>query len=1508
MERGRKRSDASDNLPADKRPCNSPEFRTATSAPSLVYLQQTNNPSTSTSSMDMPTPPQNTTSTMDMPTPQLNTSTATMDTSMDPVYSSDESDSDNSEGSHESPPPSPRQAYNGRSDDSGHGNFKKILEALEKNEPAEVAVALFQLCEALSFCNEDSVGLVPVEKMVPLLVNIAGGEGQPDEMLLAVRAITYLCDAMPRSAESVVRHGALPVLCGKLLSIEYLDMAEQCLQALEKISKKQPVPCLQAGSINAVLAYLDFFSTSIQRTAVSAVANMCKRVSHDSSPIIMESLPQLCNLLQYSDSKFVETVATCLIRIVDSYNSSPQLLDELCQCSLVERTVHLISVDGRTLLNNATYMNMIGLLTKLASGSLVAVKSLLELNIGSTLKTIFMDFDLPQSAQYFHTDDLRFNQAYEVLKLVNQLIPPAVKDLADMQLILTKEKILTDQPTLLCQFSKDILPVFIKAVNSGSNLYVSYGCISVVSNIFYFSTPEMLVELLCDINISSFLANLLAKKDHHVVFSALRAVEILMQKLPDVFLSSFIKEGVVYAIDPLLMQETCQNSGNQAVDGGPSRCLCYTFDMPKPSQTRSCHLRGINKDENGSQSGSGTIFMLARQLKGKYFTHEAVSSEIGLSEISHKLKTCCQLLNDTIDTPSNEEYLSNVLDEVMRELCGGETMTTFEFVESGIVKSLANYLTNGKYLDKGMVYDSNSHDHYLSVLKRLKSFARLCFNKVCKGSDETIMTFLVRKLQSVLSSFDSFPVVLSHGYRHRPFRIEVPIRHNATHPCVKISFVRDDDEIELSEFDGGVLYVESTSSLAEIERYLWPKICKTHCAEGEGSKEASTAGTLDVSSTCSSEEVTSHERQESASSEDSYGEDQVDNTVINEHAEPNLVFKLKGKELSSSVTLYQSLLDDQTNLEPDVINGPKFWNDVHIVTYKRATNHQNGYIQQLENPILSSSSGNLTVQWHSVPFFSSLLKANFPCNLSKSSPSFDILFMLRTLEGVNRFSSSLLPEEKIYSFAEGRKIEQDSPKTSVSTVPQDEFISHKLTEKLEQQMRDPLALNPSGLPLWCKQLMETSPFLFSFEARKKYFRLTTFGRIIHTSSGDSDDTSPRSPSGRSREKFTVDRQNLFESASKMMESKARNKALLEVEYLEEVGTGLGPTIEFYTLISHEFQKVGLGLWRGDLCGSNENQGFVSAPLGLFPRPWSAAVENLHGVNFQDVHKKFVLLGQVVAKAIKDGRIVDITLSRAFYRAILEQELSIYDILSFDPELGRTLLEFQALVKKSEILRSSPVGNDASTSNLDYRGTKVEDLGLDFCLPGYVEYHLSDKNNSELVDIDNLKEYINMVVEATIRAGICRQLEAFKSGFNQVFPLSALKVFREDELDTMLCGESVSWSFAELVDNIKFDHGYTANSSPVINLLEIMQELESAQQKAFLQFVTGSPRLPPGGLASLNPRLTVVRKHSNTDTDMELPSVMTCANYLKLPPYSTKEKMRERLLYAITEGQGSFHLS
>ena len=53
---------------------------------------------------------------------------------------------------------------------------------------------------------------------------------------------------------------------------------------------------------------------------------------------------------------------------------------------------------------------------------------------------------------------------------------------------------------------------------------------------------------------------------------------------------------------------------------------------------------------------------------------------------------------------------------------------------------------------------------------------------------------------------------------------------------------------------------------------------------------------------------------------------------------------------------------------------------------------------------------------------------------------------------------------------------------------------------------------------------------------------------------------------------------------------------------------------------------------------------------------------------------------------------------------------------------------------------------------------------------------------------------------------------------------------------------------------------------------------------------------------------VCKGGAGPEVDLELPSVMTCQNYLKLPSYSTAEILAAKLGTAMTEGQGAFHLS
>ena len=103
------------------------------------------------------------------------------------------------------------------------------------------------------------------------------------------------------------------------------------------------------------------------------------------------------------------------------------------------------------------------------------------------------------------------------------------------------------------------------------------------------------------------------------------------------------------------------------------------------------------------------------------------------------------------------------------------------------------------------------------------------------------------------------------------------------------------------------------------------------------------------------------------------------------------------------------------------------------------------------------------------------------------------------------------------------------------------------------------------------------------------------------------------------------------------------------------------------------------------------------------------------------------------------------------------------------------------------------------------------------------------------------------------------------------------------------------------------------SSCLCNLLacQVLQDMNETERRLFLRFLTGNPTLPAGGLHGLKPPITVVRRESDNSSissDEYLPSVMTCVNYLKLPPYSSRHVLASKLHAAMSQGQAAFHLS
>lgn len=104
-----------------------------------------------------------------------------------------------------------------------------------KDDPSMQLIALQELSDLLLVSNEDNLAgqLNPdafVRELVALMEpNPDTGEENPEIMLLACRCLANLMEALRGSVASIVYGGAVPVLCQKLLDIQFIDLAEQAL-------------------------------------------------------------------------------------------------------------------------------------------------------------------------------------------------------------------------------------------------------------------------------------------------------------------------------------------------------------------------------------------------------------------------------------------------------------------------------------------------------------------------------------------------------------------------------------------------------------------------------------------------------------------------------------------------------------------------------------------------------------------------------------------------------------------------------------------------------------------------------------------------------------------------------------------------------------------------------------------------------------------------------------------------------------------------------------------------------------------------------------------------------------------------------------------------------------------------------------------------------------------------------------------------------------------------------
>lgn len=528
----------------------------------------------------------------------------------------------------------------------------------------------------------------------------------------------------------------------------------------------------------------------------------------------------------------------------------------------------------------------------------------------------------------------------------------------------------------------------------------------------------------------------------------------------------------------------------------------------------------------------------------------------------------------------------------------------------------------------------------------------------------------------------------------------------------------------------------------------------------------------------------------------------------------------------------------------------------------------------------------------------------------------------KSLEGNNRESEAAEEAnegKKLRDFYKKREFAQVDTGSSADIltlldflhscgVKSDSFINSKLSAKLARQLDEPLVVASGALPDWSLFLTRRFPFLFPFDTRMLFLQCTSFGygRLIqlwkNKSKGSKDlrnDEALQQLGRITRRKLRISRKTIFATGLKILSKYGSSPDVLEIEYQEEAGTGLGPTLEFYSVVSKYFARKSLNMWR---CNSYSYRSEMDVDTTddyittlLFPEPLNPFSNN------EKVIELFGYLGTFVARSLLDNRILDFRFSKVFFELLHRMSTPNVTTVPSDVETCLLMIELvDPLLAKS--LKYIVANKDDNMT--------LESLSLTFTVPGNDDIELIPGGCNKSLNSSNVEEYIHGVIDQILGKGIEKQLKAFIEGFSKVFSYERMLILFPDELVDIFGRVEEDWSMATLYTNLNAEHGYTMDSSIIHDFISIISAFGKHERRLFLQFLTGSPKLPIGGFKSLNPKFTVVLKHAEDGltADEYLPSVMTCANYLKLPKYTSKDIMRSRLCQAIEEGAGAFLLS
>ncbi|XP_068628740.1 probable E3 ubiquitin-protein ligase HERC2 [Battus philenor] len=253
---------------------------------------------------------------------------------------------------------------------------------------------------------------------------------------------------------------------------------------------------------------------------------------------------------------------------------------------------------------------------------------------------------------------------------------------------------------------------------------------------------------------------------------------------------------------------------------------------------------------------------------------------------------------------------------------------------------------------------------------------------------------------------------------------------------------------------------------------------------------------------------------------------------------------------------------------------------------------------------------------------------------------------------------------------------------------------------------------------------------------------------------------------------------------------------------------------------------------------------------------------------------FRFLGVLMGIAIRTGSPLALSLAEGVWRQLAGQPLRPQDLAEVDKDFLPALLCIR----------------DMTPANKE-----LQNLELPFSIPSAAGHEVPLSTRHKRVTPDNKDEYVQLALHYRLHE-FDEQVRAVRDGISRVIPAPLLTLFSAAELETLVCG-SPDIPVQALRASATYK-GVDPNAPLVQWFWEVMEELSGSERALFLRFVWGRTRLPR---APQDPRqrdfvLQVLDKYQ--PPDHFLPESYTCFFLLKMPRYSCKAVLREKLRYAI----------